>query len=472
MRHAIRNRLVESAVLSALICVGLVACGGGDSEPAADTVFTNGKVVTVDGSASVVQAFAVRSGRFAALGNNDDVRRFIGPSTKVVDLGGRTVIPGLSDAHMHNEGGGPGIDLSLARSISELLAQVSAAANTAKPGDVVVSNNDWHEAQLTEQRLPLATELETAAPGVPVVLVRGGHDYILNTSALNKWGITKSTPVPPGGAITKDANGELTGELIDTAKALVTLPPAPPVTTDDFIRTQKKLNAYGIVNVRVPGSYRGDMFSDYKLLKQLRDEKRLTLRYSVLLPGFGVTDPVAFQPESPTAETAIVTVPDAPANFRVPSISPPSEAGRTAVEVNSAVGWLVTSSVFAAFLRMSALSSASSGLTPPVPATTSSESSSIRRDRLAVDRSSGSGTLAVPDQRVTWMVRSCPTFAAMPSRVVRSCSEPLDGPRSCVPAAIAMRRTVIPSRAVGKLRKSGISGFRHSRISYSSDSAN
>jgi len=296
MRHDVRSRtLVTSAALLTLMHLGLAGCGGGDSEPAADTVFKNGKVVTVDGSASVVQAFAVRSGRFVALGSNDDVGRLVGPNTKVVDLGGRTVIPGLSDAHMHNEGGGPGIDLSLVRSISELLAKVSAAAQTAKPGDVLVSNNDWHEAQLAEQRLPLATELETAAPGIPVVLVRGGHDYILNTSALNKWGIGKSTPVPPGGAITKDANGELTGELIDAAKALVTLPPAPPITTDDFLRTQQKLNAYGIVNVRVPGSYRGDMFSDYKLLKQLRDEKRLTLRYSVLLPGFGVTDPVAFQ---------------------------------------------------------------------------------------------------------------------------------------------------------------------------------
>lgn len=293
MTITMQKGLASGAALLAALGLGLSGCGS-TGEPAADTVFRNGKIVTVDGRSSVVQAMAVRSGRFAALGSDAEMAAYIGTSTKVVDLRGRTVIPGLSDAHMHNEGGGPGMDLSLVRSVSQLLATVSAAARNAKPDDVLVSNNDWHEAQLAEQRLPLATELEAAAPGIPVVLVRGGHDYILNTTALKKWSISKSTPVPPGGAITRDANGELTGELVDTAKQFVTLPPPAAVSTDDFLRTQKKLNAYGIVNVRIPGSYRGDMFSDYKLLKQLRDARQLTLRYSVLLPGFGA-DLAAFQ---------------------------------------------------------------------------------------------------------------------------------------------------------------------------------
>jgi hypothetical protein len=278
--------MASSAALAA-IALGIAGCGGGGQTPA-EAVFVNAKVVTVDAKSSIAQAMAVRGGRFVAVGSNADVEGWVGSGTKVIDLGGRTVVPGLSDAHLHNEGGGPGIDLSMTRSIADLLAKVSDAAKTAKPGDVLVSNNDWHEAQLAEQRLPLATELETAAPGIPLVLVRGGHDYILNTTALAKWGITKDTPVPPGGAITKDANGELTGELVDAAKQLVTLPPPAPVSANDLLRTQKKLNAYGIVNVRLPGSYRGDMFSDYQLLKQLRDAKQLTVRYAVLLPAVGL----------------------------------------------------------------------------------------------------------------------------------------------------------------------------------------
>jgi predicted amidohydrolase YtcJ len=284
MMQSPRRTALAAASLAALALTG---CGGNGEAPA-DAVFKNAKVITVDESASIAQAMAVRDGRFVAVGNNVDIERFVGPNTHVVDLGGHTVVPGLSDAHLHNEGGGPGIDLSMTRSIADLLAKVSDAAKTAKPGDVLVSNNDWHEAQLAEQRLPLATELETAAPGIPLVLVRGGHDYILNTTALAKWGITKDTPVPPGGAITKDANGELTGELVDAAKQLVTLPPPAPVNANDLLRTQKKLNAYGIVNVRLPGSYRGDMFSDYQLLKQLRDAKQLTVRYAVLLPAVGI----------------------------------------------------------------------------------------------------------------------------------------------------------------------------------------
>src|SRR5258705_3583803 len=107
MRHAARNRcLAPAAALLALIFTGLSGCGGGGGGggEVADAVFKNGKVVTVDGSFSVVQAFAIKSGRFVGLGSNDYVDGFVGSNTKVVDLGGRTVVPGLADAHMHHEG--------------------------------------------------------------------------------------------------------------------------------------------------------------------------------------------------------------------------------------------------------------------------------------------------------------------------------------------------------------------------------
>lgn len=264
---------------SGLLVVLLTACGGSDYRPApADVVVTNAKVVTLDANSTVVQALAVRDGKFVAAASTSDISAYIGPNTKVVDAGGRTVIPGLADSHMHTAGGGPGIDLSKTRTLAELLAKVSAAAATAKPGDILVSNSDWHEAQLRELRLPLATELETAAPGIPVVLVRGGHDYILNTTALAKWNITRTTPVPAGGGITRDAQGELTGELVDNAKRLVTLPPTPPTTLDDLVKQQQILNSYGITSVRIPGTTTGA----YKQFQQLRDAGQATVRYSIL----------------------------------------------------------------------------------------------------------------------------------------------------------------------------------------------
>ena len=97
--------------------------------------------------------------------------------------------------------------------------------------------------------------------------------------------------MPQGGAITRDATGELTGELVDNAKRLVTLPPPKPVTIDDVLTTQRKVNAFGITSVRVPGSYKGEFFQALDAILAARRASLLTLRYNVYLPGFGVRDP-------------------------------------------------------------------------------------------------------------------------------------------------------------------------------------
>ena len=258
----------------------------------ADSIFVNGKVFTADDRLGIAQGFAVKDGRFLAVGASRAVRAYMGKGTAVVDLRGRTVTPGLSDGHFHNEGGGHGLDLSATRSLADLLTAVEAAARKARPGDVIVSNSDWHEAQLREQRLPLATEIDAVSPNVPVVLVRGGHEMILNSAALRKWNISPNTKSPDGGSITKGPDGELTGELIDNARQLVKLPPTAPVSVQDVLETQRKLNAYGITSVRIPGSFKGNLFQDYRLLKQMRDTEQLSLRYTVYLPGFAIRDPV------------------------------------------------------------------------------------------------------------------------------------------------------------------------------------
>jgi predicted amidohydrolase YtcJ len=184
----------------------------------ADLVVVNAKVFTAREGAPTTQAFAVKDGKFIAVGATAAVRARIGPETKIIDAGGRFVVPGLADGHFHNEGGGRGVDLSATRSLADLIATVGKPVAAGKPGDLVVSNSDWHEAQLKEQRLPLATELDRVSPANPVVLVRGGHDYILNSAALRHWNISQDTPVPEGGAITRGADGTLTGELVDNAK--------------------------------------------------------------------------------------------------------------------------------------------------------------------------------------------------------------------------------------------------------------
>src|SRR5690242_9066193 len=127
----LRTRLLIAAAATTLACAAQA-----QSPSPADIVFVNGKVFTADDADRVVQGFAVKEDRFVAAGADDDVRRFVGPQTKVVDLKGRFVSPGITDDHFHNEGGGSGVDLSHVRSLGELLTTVANAA-AAAPADTI-----------------------------------------------------------------------------------------------------------------------------------------------------------------------------------------------------------------------------------------------------------------------------------------------------------------------------------------------
>ena len=291
-------KLRTGFAIVAVLAAATIAARGQSPAPAeanlaggkapADIIFVNGKVFTADAQDRVVEGFAVTGDRFVVAGTNDLVRRYAGPQTKVIDLKGHFVSPGITDDHFHNEGGGPGVDLSHVRSLGELLTTVANAAAAVPADTVIVSNSDWHEAQLKEQRLPTAEEIEQAAPNKPVVLVRGGHEYILNTTALKKWNVTKDTPVPAGGQISRNGAGELTGELFDEARAMVTLPRPKPVSLDDILATQKAVAPYGMTALRIPGSYKGNMIDAYHLMKQAEAEGKLTLRWTVYMPGFSL----------------------------------------------------------------------------------------------------------------------------------------------------------------------------------------
>jgi predicted amidohydrolase YtcJ len=282
-------RLRSSALLS---LAGLLFAGGALAAQApADLVAVNGKVFTADGGSRVVEAFAVDDGKYVAVGTNAEARAYVGRGTRVLDLGGRFVSPGLSDGHFHSEGGGPGVDLSRVSTLAELYAAIAAQVAKTPAGELITTNSDWHEMQLQERRLPTAQELDVVAPNHPVVVIRGGHSYILNTAALRKWNVTKEMPDPPGGRLGRLANGELNGELIDTARRPVTLPPQPPAGLDDIRLTQKVLNSYGMTAVRVTGGGKTDPATLFRMTNQLKDAGELTLRYNILLRAGA--DPIA-----------------------------------------------------------------------------------------------------------------------------------------------------------------------------------
>ena len=274
-------------LIAALVAALAAGCASAPSKPP-DVVLYNGKIVTVDPKFSIAQAVAIRGDRFVAVGTDDTVRGVAGPTTRQLDLRGRTVIPGLMDGHLHNAGGGPGVDLSRVRTIDELFAAVAARVKSAAPGELIVSNSDWHEAQLHEKRLPHLKELDRIAPQNPVVLVRGGHEYIINSAAARRWNITRSTPNPPGGEIGREPDGELNGELVDTARNLVQLPPPAKLTPEALERQMRLLNSVGLTGIRVPGSFQfgGDQVAIYRMFQQLEREGRLTMRVNYLMRIF------------------------------------------------------------------------------------------------------------------------------------------------------------------------------------------
>lgn len=264
--------------------VGLVAHAQGPlpAAPAADLVLLNGIVITVDRAFSTAEGVAIAGDRILTTGNEDQLRTLAGPKTRIVDLKGNTVIPGLMDNHLHGAGGGPGVDLSRARTLADVNTALRSRIASVAPGELIVSNSDWHEAQLKEQRLPLRDDLDRVAPQNPLVLVRGGHEYILNSAALSRWNITAETPVPAGGRITRYPDGRLNGELVDAARALVRLPPSVR-TPNDLLASRladyRKLNEVGLTSVRHPGI----SIADYRMLEGMRSRGELTMRINALL---------------------------------------------------------------------------------------------------------------------------------------------------------------------------------------------
>jgi hypothetical protein len=246
--------------------------------PPPDSIYVNGKFVTADRAFSYAEAVAIGGGTFTAVGTTAAIRRLAGPNTNVVDLQGRTVVPGLADSHLHNAGGGPGVDLSRVRTMDELLAAIAARVKQSKPNDLIITNSDWHEAQLTEQRVPLRRDLDQVSPNNPVVVIRGGHEYILNSAALREWNITATTAELDGGRISRYEGREPNGELVDRARTLVTLPPPPPKSMDERIKDQiaefNTLHAAGLTTIR----YGGSSVEHYRMLEEMKRRGVLTMR--------------------------------------------------------------------------------------------------------------------------------------------------------------------------------------------------
>jgi predicted amidohydrolase YtcJ len=213
---------------AAIVLVLVAAC---NTTPPADRVFTNGVVYTADSANPKAEAVAVRAGRIVFVGSSADVRKYAGSSTEVIDLAGKTLLPGLVDAHVHLAGVGVremSLNLEGTKSIDEFLARVKEHLDRAGPGAWVVGGG-WIETPWNPRRFPTRQDLDRISPNNPVYLIRAdGHAGVANSAALKLAGVTRATRPPVGGDILKDASGEPTGMLIDNAEGLVGAIIPPP----------------------------------------------------------------------------------------------------------------------------------------------------------------------------------------------------------------------------------------------------
>src|SRR5262245_33123382 len=256
-----------------------------------DTIFYNGKIITVDPGFAIQQAFAVRGDVYVAVGTNAAIRALAGRNTRLIDLRGSAVIPGLSDNHDHLYNSAKvmrGIDLVGATSTADVLRRLRDGFAKAKPGETVFGSVGWR-APLTRK------DLDQISTDVPIVALRARRGAaVLNSAALKKAGIAKDMQSYMGKTIPKDSNGELTGDLPDYPAGLFAVDKVVPLPTPDeedemIAAGQKQRNALGITSIRDLSNVPAGMRAFVRMWQQ----GKMTVRVSMGLELICISSPEA-----------------------------------------------------------------------------------------------------------------------------------------------------------------------------------
>jgi predicted amidohydrolase YtcJ len=276
------------AIVLSFLALGLVSSES--NQAPADLVLKNGIIYTVNEERPRAEAIAIRGDRIVFVGSNADVKKYEGKATRVVDLGGKTVVPGMTDAHCHLLGIGQRevtLNLEGISSLADFLARVRERVSQAQPG-AWVTGRGWIETFWKPPTFPTRQDLDRIAPNNPLYLVRAdGHGAVANSAALKIAGITGQTPNPFGGEIIKDkATGEPTGMLLDAAKELVTKHIPGPTEADNeratVLGVERSLRLGWTQIQDAGGSY-----EDVARLKKLYGEGKIKLRIYKAVYGPG-----------------------------------------------------------------------------------------------------------------------------------------------------------------------------------------
>jgi predicted amidohydrolase YtcJ len=254
-----------------------------------DLILHSGLFTTLDRSNPNVSAVAIRDGVFATVGRREDVMPLAGPSTRIIDLKGRRVLPGLIDNHLHIIRGGLNFNMELRwdgiRSLADAMAMLKRQVAMTPPPQWVRVVGGFTAHQFEEKRLPTIEELNAVAPDTPVFILHLYDRAFLNGAALRAVGYTKDTPAPPAGEIVRDANGNPTGLLLAKPNAAIlyaTLAKGPKLPLDYQINStrhfMRELNRLGLTGAIDAGGGFQNYPEDYAVIQKLDADGQLTLR--------------------------------------------------------------------------------------------------------------------------------------------------------------------------------------------------
>lgn len=261
----------------------------GEKPMTADVILHSGLITTLDRTKPTASAAAIKDGVFLAVGGEAEVMAHAGPETKIIDLKGRRALPGLFDNHLHIIRGGLNFNMELrwdgVRSLADAMSMLKRQVAVTPPPQWVRVVGGFTEHQFAEKRLPTIEEINAVAPDTPVFLLHLYDRALLNAAALRAVGYTKDTPNPPGGEITRDANGNPTGMLIAKPNAGIlysTLAKGPKLPFEYQVNStrhfMRELNRLGVTGAIDAGGGFQNYPDDYAVIQKLADEKLLTIR--------------------------------------------------------------------------------------------------------------------------------------------------------------------------------------------------